>query len=93
MTAALLIHPHEAGPGGRPRRPAGAPAADASEARGGASRASLDDQLLALLRGDRDGCLVCGERAHVQDSIAECPACGSTLASVPRPADDQMALV
>lgn len=45
---------------------------------------TLDEALLALLRGDSDACLVCGEPVECQGEQVECPACGSVLEPAPR---------
>ena len=40
---------------------------------------TLDEDLLALLRGEDDACPVCGERAELRAARLECTACGSVL--------------
>jgi rubrerythrin len=40
---------------------------------------TLDEALLALIRGEADACLVCGEAVEGEDERVECPACGSVL--------------
>jgi hypothetical protein len=48
---------------------------------------NLDEELLALLRGEVAECLVCGEEVEVRDEggrqRAECPTCGSVLERPP----------
>jgi hypothetical protein len=52
-------------------------------------RPSLDEELLALLRGDTCECLVCGARVDVegrgQAERIECTACGSVIERPPPP--------
>jgi hypothetical protein len=47
---------------------------------------SLDEELVALLRGEAEECLVCGEpvEADWERGSVECPACGSVLEPAPR---------
>jgi uncharacterized Zn finger protein (UPF0148 family) len=40
---------------------------------------TLDDELVALLAGESDECLACGEAVAREDGLVECPACGSRL--------------
>ena len=41
---------------------------------------TLDQQLLALLRGASLECLVCGEFVmHARDSVVFCPECGTQV--------------
>jgi len=44
---------------------------------------TLDEALLALLCGDSDACLVCGELVECEGERVECPACGSVLEPAP----------
>ena len=48
---------------------------------------NLDEELLALLRGEVAECLVCGEEVEVLDEggreRVECPGCGSVLERPP----------
>jgi rubrerythrin len=44
---------------------------------------TLDEALRALLRGESDACLVCGEPVEGEEERVECPACGSVLESAP----------
>lgn len=43
---------------------------------------TLDQELLALLRGASLECLVCGEFVLRRGSALHCPECGSTLGAV-----------
>jgi hypothetical protein len=45
---------------------------------------TLDEALLALLHGETDECLVCGEPVEGEGERVECPACGSVLEPAPR---------
>jgi len=45
---------------------------------------TLDEALLALLQGETDACLVCGEPVEGEEERVECPACGSVLEPAPR---------
>jgi hypothetical protein len=45
---------------------------------------TLDEALLALLHGETDECLVCGESVEGEGEHVECPACGSVLEPAPR---------
>ena len=54
---------------------------------------TLDEELLALLRGDRAECLVCGEPVEAEDEHVDCPACGSRLESRRRSDPGQLALL
>jgi hypothetical protein len=48
---------------------------------------TLDEELLALLRGEVAECLVCGEEIELLDESGrdrvECPACGSVIERPP----------
>ena len=54
---------------------------------GAPRRESLDELLVALLRGDVCECLVCGEAVELDAGRAECPACGAVLEAPPREVD------
>ena len=41
---------------------------------------TLEDELEALLAGEADDCLACGERAQVENGRIHCPGCGSVVA-------------
>jgi rubrerythrin len=45
---------------------------------------TLDEALLALLQGETDACLVCGEPVEGEEERVECSACGSVLEAAPR---------
>lgn len=45
---------------------------------------TLEATLIALLRGETDACLVCGEPVEGEEERVECPACGSVLEPAPR---------
>jgi uncharacterized Zn finger protein (UPF0148 family) len=40
---------------------------------------SLDEELAALIAGEAEECLVCGEPVARENGFVECPACGSRL--------------
>jgi hypothetical protein len=40
---------------------------------------TLDEELVALLRGDAPECLVCGEDVEAEGERVECQACGSIV--------------
>jgi hypothetical protein len=46
---------------------------------------TLDEELLALLRGEDDSCPVCGERVEGPAGRVECSACGSVVEEVMPP--------
>ena len=45
---------------------------------------TLEATLIALLQGETDACLVCGEPVEGEEERVECPACGSVLEPAPR---------
>jgi hypothetical protein len=40
---------------------------------------TLEQELLALLRGASLECLVCGEFVLLEDGVVRCPECGSAI--------------
>jgi hypothetical protein len=54
---------------------------------------SLDQEVDALLTGESEECLVCGEPVEVERGRVECAACGSVLQPAPRSSESQLALL
>jgi len=54
---------------------------------------TLDEELLALLRGEDDECLVCGEHVEARVGQVECTACGSRLSAGRDPGEGQLMLI
>jgi hypothetical protein len=54
---------------------------------------TLNDELLSLLRGETNECVVCGEPATIEDTHVTCCTCGSALVERPVGAADQLAMV
>ena len=54
---------------------------------------TLDEELLALLRGESAECLVCGERVEAEAGRVECEACGSVLERRPGVIEGQLGLL
>jgi hypothetical protein len=57
--------------------------ADSVPPRSDAEHDTLEGALLALLRGETQACLVCGEPVAGEAERVECPACGSVLEAAP----------
>lgn len=57
---------------------------DPAGGRTDAEQDTLEGALLALLRGETEACLVCGEPVVGEGERVECQACGSVLEKAPR---------
>jgi hypothetical protein len=53
---------------------------------------TLEDELEALLAGEADECLVCGERVEPDAGMLRCRACGSSLSPAGSPGGIQLTL-
>jgi len=53
----------------------------------------LDEEFLALLRGEADECLVCGEPVEAEGERVECPACGTVLEPPPAAGPGELTLL
>lgn len=54
---------------------------------------TLEDELEALLGGEADDCLVCGEPVQTAKGLVACAACGSVLGAEGGEPPGQLALV
>jgi hypothetical protein len=91
MSTTLLIPAADVEPsdgvGAGPARPGQSSAAD------GPAR-TLADDLRALIRGEVETCLVCGEQVERSEAgRLECPVCGSALEPLPAQIEGQLALM
>ena len=54
---------------------------------------TLEDELEALLGGEADDCLVCGEAVQAAEDVVACAACGSVLSPEGGEQPSQLALL